>query len=104
MVYSQKQLSALITPIAQKHKIPTVYLFGSYARGTANENSDIDLLVDLSGTEIKSLLQLSAVMLELEQATGKKIDLITTSSFQQKANHPSTIRFRDTVNQEKRVL
>ena len=79
-------------------------LFGSYARGTANENSDIDLLVDLSGTEIKSLLQLSAVMLELEQATGKKIDLITTSSFQQKANHPSTIRFRDTVNHEKRVL
>lgn len=71
MIYSQEQLSRLATPIAKKYHIPAVDLFGSYARGTARADSDIDLLIDTSGTEIKSLLQLSAVMLELETATGK---------------------------------
>lgn len=104
MIYSQEQLSELVEPIAKKYQIPAVYLFGSYARGTANEDSDIDLIVETGGTEIKSLLQLSAVMLELEQATGKTIDLITASSLQQKTDRASTLRFRDTVNRERRTL
>lgn len=104
MVYSQKQLSELIAPIARKHKIPVVYLFGSYARDMADENSDIDLIIETGGTEIKSLLQLSSVMLEMEEATGKTIDLITESSLTQKSERPSTLRFRETVNRERRIL
>ena len=104
MIYSQEQLSRLVTPIAVKYHIPAVYLFGSYARGTAREYSDIDLLIDTSGTEIKSLLQLSAIMLELEAVTGKTVDLITASSLTQNSNRPSTLRFRETVNRERRPL
>ena len=104
MVYTQEQLSALVEPIAKKYQIPAVYLFGSYARGTADENSDIDLIIETGGTEIKSLLQLSAVMLDLEQATGKTVDLITASSLRQKTDRASTLRFRDAVNRERRML
>jgi len=104
MIYSQEQPSRLVTPIAVKYHIPAVYLFGSYARGTAREDSDIDLLIDTSGTEIKSLLQLSAIMLELEAVTGKTVDLITASSLTQNSNRPSTLRFRETVNRERRPL
>lgn len=104
MIYSHEQLSRLVTPIAKKYHIPAVYLFGSYARGTAREDSDIDLLIDTSGTEIKSLLQLSAIMLELEAVTGKSIDLITASSLTQKSDHPSALRFRETVIRERRPL
>lgn len=104
MVYTQKQLADVIAPIAQKYRIPLVYLFGSYAKGTATEDSDIDLLIDTKGTEIKSLLQLSAVMLELENATGKRIDLITTSSFDQKTDRISTLHFRDAVRRERLEL
>ncbi|MBD5537623.1 MAG: hypothetical protein HDQ99_18600 [Lachnospiraceae bacterium] len=35
----------LIKPIAQKYKVKELYLFGSYARGEANEISDLDFLV-----------------------------------------------------------
>ena len=104
MVYSQEQLSELVAPIARKHNIPAVYLFGSYARGTADEDSDIDLFVDLSGTGIRSLLQLSSIMLELESATGKRIDLLTTSSLEQKSDRASTLHFREAVNRERRTL
>lgn len=104
MVYSQEQLSSLVEPIAKKYRIPAVYLFGSYARGTANEDSDIDLIIETGGTEIKSLLQLSAVMLDLEEATGKTVDLITASSLRQKTDRASTLRFRDAVNRERKTL
>ena len=104
MIYTQKQIADLVTPIAKKYQIPVVYLFGSYARGTATEHSDIDLLIDTTGTDIKSLLQLSEVMLDLEDATGKNIDLITTSSLEQKTDRISALHFRDTVRRERMEL
>ncbi len=104
MVYTQKELSALVAPVARKYRLPAVYLFGSYARGTAKDDSDIDLMIDTSGTDIRSLLQLSALMLELEAATGKKVDLITTASFQQKTTRAGTLHFREAVNRERRTL
>ncbi|MDR3294725.1 MAG: nucleotidyltransferase domain-containing protein [Clostridiales Family XIII bacterium] len=33
-------------PIAIKYQLPTVYLFGSYARGEATDDSDVDILID----------------------------------------------------------
>ena len=56
MVYTVEQIAQCILPVAQKYGLKAVYLFGSYARGTATESSDIDLLIDTSGTNIKSLL------------------------------------------------
>ena len=35
MVYSMEQIQALVAPIARKYGLRAVYLFGSYARGTA---------------------------------------------------------------------
>ena len=51
-IYSLKDISRLILPVAEKYAINSIYIFGSYARGSANENSDIDLLIDLEGAHI----------------------------------------------------
>ncbi len=104
MIYTISEIQAIVTPIAQKHKLKAVYLFGSYARGTATENSDVDLLIDTEGTAIKSLLDLAAVYCELEEALGKPIDLLTLSSFAQSTHMPSETAFRNTVNEERRTL
>ena len=104
MVYTIADMQKIITPIAQKFGLKAVYLFGSYARGTATENSDIDLLIDTEGTAIRSLLDLAAVYCELEEALGKPVDLLTLSSFQQEALMPSETAFRDTVNEERKML
>ncbi|MBQ9816102.1 MAG: nucleotidyltransferase domain-containing protein [Proteobacteria bacterium] len=34
-------------------RITNAYIFGSYARGTANETSDIDFLVDIEGSNVQ---------------------------------------------------
>jgi predicted nucleotidyltransferase len=52
-----------------------VGLFGSMARGEANESSDIDLLVRLARP--KSLLSLVALERQLSDAAGRKVDLLT---------------------------
>ena len=104
MVYTVEQIQAAIIPIAQKYNLRAVYLFGSYARGTATESSDIDLLIDTTGTALHGLLALGAVYCDLEDALGKEIDLLTTGSLTQKAMMPSDERFQQTVQQERKVL
>lgn len=74
-VYTIEEIKSIVTPIARRHRIAVLYLFGSYARGEATPNSDIDFLMD--GGEIKSLFQLSAFRLDLEDALGKPVDLLT---------------------------
>lgn len=101
MVYSIEELRHLIEPIAKKYHLPAIYLFGSYARGTASEASDIDLLIDTTGTSLTSLFSLGALYCDLENALGKRVDLITMSSLQQKAQIPSEHDFRKAVQSEK---
>ncbi len=45
-IYTVEEIQKKVRPIAEKYGIDTVWLFGSYARGEANENSDVDLLVN----------------------------------------------------------
>lgn len=101
MVYTISQIQMTIAPIVAKYQIPAVYLFGSYARNTATENSDIDLLIDTTGTALTGLLALGALYCELEEALGKPIDLITVSALTQKAQMSSEQDFRQTVMRER---
>ena len=63
-----------VMPVLDKHNIEMCILFGSYAKGRANEKSDVDLLVktEISGLEFFTLVD------ELYNALSKKVDLITT--------------------------
>ena len=73
-----KQIKERIKPIMKKHGIKNVYLFGSYARGEANRNSDVDIYCD-SG-DIDSLWKHSAFQDELIKVLGKDVDVITIGS------------------------
>ena len=78
MVYSIDEIRQRIEPVAKKYGVSMVWLFGSYARGEATEKSDVDLLID--GGSIRTLFQLSALRLELEDALQKSVDLITVGN------------------------
>ena len=101
VIYTKDQIRQMIAPIAEKYHLKAVFLFGSYARGDANESSDVDLLVDTTGTSLKSLLSLGALYCDLEAALGKPIDLVTVSTLEQKAQMPSEAQFRETVIRER---
>ena len=73
-----KEIRNRINLIIKKHNIKEVYLFGSYARGEANRNSDVDIYCD-SG-DVKSLWDLSALKEELEKVLGKSVDIVTIGS------------------------
>lgn len=101
MIYTVREIQNRVAPVAEKYGIKAVFLFGSYAKGTATEKSDIDLLVDTSGTALRSLLALGAFYNDLEAALGKKIDLITIRALEQQAQMPSEAAFRETVMKER---
>ena len=63
-----------IIEICKRNDISYCALFGSYARGEADENSDIDLLVRFS--KPKGFDWIDAA-LEIEDTLGKKVDLVT---------------------------
>ena len=101
MVYSIEVIKNIVMPIVKRYNIPAMFLFGSYARGEANENSDIDFLVDTTGTGLNSLLTLGALYCDLEEAFEKRIDLITVRSIMQESQMPSDEDFKNTVMKER---
>ena len=46
---SIEEIKAYILPVVEKYPVYKVILYGSYARGDASDNSDIDLIVDSRG-------------------------------------------------------
>jgi len=54
------------------------YLFGSYVRGEADSESDIDLLVDLDYSQ-KIGLQFIQMNIDLEKLLDKKVDLVSSN-------------------------
>jgi predicted nucleotidyltransferase len=54
------------------------YLFGSYVRGQANSDSDIDILVDLDYSQ-KIGLRFIQMKLDLERLLNSKVDLVSSN-------------------------
>ncbi len=77
-VLTIKQIKERILPVLAKHQIHEVYLFGSYSRGEATRNSDVDIYCE-SG-DIKSLWDAAGLDDELKEALGKDVDVIFTSA------------------------
>ncbi len=72
-VLSIQQIVDTVTPIARKYQIESVYLFGSYARGCATADSDLDFIV-FGGPTFK-LTMIFAFAEELRAAFQKDIDV-----------------------------
>lgn len=100
-VYTVNELRSIITPIAKRYQLPSVSLFGSYARGDATANSDVDLIVDTSGTNLTSLFSLGALYCDIESALNKEIDLITENSLTQRTTSQSDLSFRENIHRER---
>jgi uncharacterized protein len=68
------QYRAQILQLAAKHGARNVRVFGSTARGSATEGSDLDILVDLD--DGRSLLDQVGLQQELEQLLGCRVDVV----------------------------
>jgi hypothetical protein len=69
------ELTARISPVLSRYGVLSAAVFGSFARGEAGPDSDVDLLVELPDTA--TLLTLSGLQIELARALGREVDVVT---------------------------
>ena len=64
-----------ILRLAAQHGAHNVRVFGSAVRGEAGPESDVDFLVELDPE--RSLLDLGALLMDLQDLLGRPVDLVT---------------------------
>jgi predicted nucleotidyltransferase len=77
MIYTLEQIKELAEPIAKKYQLNALWVFGSYARGDATEESDVDLLLDFKDSTAKNLRGFVNLANEFEQTFDKKVDILS---------------------------
>jgi predicted nucleotidyltransferase len=93
-LYTIDEIGDIVCEIAQRYGVERVALFGSYARGEARPDSDIDLRIDKG--RIKGLFQLSGFQLDLEDKLKANVDVLTTESL--------NIKFLNKILQEEVII
>lgn len=78
-VYTIKKIKNIIKPILNSYGINEIYLFGSYARGEAKQNSDIDIYCEKGN--IRTLLDEGKLIEDLETALNKQVDIVFIDSY-----------------------
>ncbi len=92
-MYSAEEIKTIIIQIAEKYGVLRIYLFRSYARGDNTEDSDVDLRIDKG--KLKGM-QMAALLLDLEDALGKPVDLISTTTLDE--------QFLNSISKEEQLL
>ena len=91
--YTLDEIREIVSKLAAQYGAKRVYLFGSYARGDMTDSSDIDLRIDKGS--IKGF-QLAGLLLDLEDSLGCSVDLVPTTSLDQ--------RFLDSIRDDEVLL
>ncbi|GAB6392589.1 MAG: putative nucleotidyltransferases [Treponematales bacterium] len=91
--YTLDEIKSRLAPAAKRYGVAKAYLFGSYARGEARPESDIDICIE-EGRPL-SLFDLSGLYLDLEEALAHKIDVVAAADI--------TGSFKENIEKE-RVL
>ena len=94
MNMSLDEVRRQVLPVLERHDVVRAAIFGSFARGDIEKDSDIDFVVELPGN--KSLLDLVSLQLDLQEMLGREVDVLTYRSL-----HP---RIRDRILQEQVVI
>jgi hypothetical protein len=80
--------------VCRTHGTRRIAVFGSFGRGDAGPNSDVDLIVEF--TNPTGLLALVRLERELEEALGRSVDLLTENAI--------SPHLRDRILREQRVI
>lgn len=95
------EIKQVVADYFKDKPVKRVYLFGSYARGDADENSDVDLLVDLDRTQ-KIGWAFFRWYQDLEEVfLNKKVDVVANA---ERPEQVSNWNFLMKINGEKQLL
>lgn len=87
-IYTIEQLKTMLIPVFRLHGVKRAVLFGSYGKGQAGKDSDIDLLVDssLRGLHFVGLIE------DVRSTVNKDIDLLDVSHVEENSEIDDEIR------------
>lgn len=77
-ILTLEEIRRICAAVAEKANLLRLTLFGSYARGEAGRESDVDLYIETE--EKMSFLKLGGLQAEFEDALDKRVDLLTSGS------------------------
>lgn len=101
-IYALEEISDIVIPILKSYGVSRAYLFGSYARGEALPDSDIDLRID--GGKIRSMFGLGGLYHDLTEALKKPVDLVTTKALNHQANAAHTETFKVHIKEDEKLI
>ncbi len=107
-MYTIEEIREKITPVAKEYNLRQVYLFGSYARGEADEHSDVDLLVETP--EVYGLIKKERLRQAFQNSLLQDVDVVLMNCFQEtfttgaKFWNEQRERFKDNVTKERVML
>lgn len=100
-VYSIDEIITRVTPVFQQYHIGKAYLFGSYARGDATEDSDIDLVVE----PLERIPWcMGGLFYDLEETLGKTVDILTIDQLEESRNDPFYKRFAQEIDLDRKEI
>ena len=75
MCYTLEEIRQKSVPIAKRHGVKKLSLFGSYAKGEATDDSDIDFIIQKG--VVTDLIKYFSLVLDLEKAFGCHVDVVS---------------------------
>jgi predicted nucleotidyltransferase len=78
-MYSIPEISRIVSPVARSYGINRLSVFGSYARGEATPDSDIDFRIVEDGS-LRGLIKLAGFCRELETNLKTPVDVLTNDA------------------------
>ena len=93
-ILSVDEIRNSITPICRQYGINRAYLFGSYSRNEATEDSDVDIRIEKG--RLRGLFALSGFRLDIADALQKEVDIVSQL--------PDTQEFLDNLKRDEVLL
>jgi hypothetical protein len=75
--YTASEIASIVEPIARRHNVISVYLFGSRATGKNGPDSDYDFILET--TDDFSFSDYCGFIDELSEALGRPVDIVDRS-------------------------
>ena len=94
--YSIDEIRQKVVPVAKKYGVKRLSLFGSYARGEADSNSDVDFLFDKGNGKIQTLFNYIDFIFDLEEEFKCHVDAVSEGI--------SDKEFLEEINNDKVIL
>lgn len=100
-IYTLDEIRDKAIPLAKKYGVRRMWLFGSYARGEANAQSDVDFLIDEGNGKIQSMFDYVDFVWDLEDEFGCHVDAVSVGirdkNFLSEAKQDEVLLYEETA-------